>query len=62
MRPKTSNAPPAANGTIMVTGRVGQLCASAGAAKCKLPARAAANTAYALDIKSSPAKASLRTE
>src|SRR5262249_59798047 len=28
-RAKTSNAPPAANGTTMVTGRVGQSCASA---------------------------------
>jgi len=27
MRPMTSNAPPAANGTTMVTGRVGQSCA-----------------------------------
>jgi len=28
-RPTTSNAPPAANGTTMVTGRVGQSCAGA---------------------------------
>jgi hypothetical protein len=31
IRPMTSNAPPAANGTTIVTGRVGQSCAAADA-------------------------------
>src|SRR5262245_33167773 len=37
----TSNAPPAANGTMMVTGRVGQSCAGAGAAAASSVATAA---------------------
>jgi hypothetical protein len=32
MRPSTSVPPPAANGTTMVSGRLGQLCATAGLA------------------------------
>src|SRR5262245_55811578 len=30
MRPNTSPGPPAPNGTTMVTGRIGQVCAAAG--------------------------------
>src|SRR5262249_10288670 len=40
-RAMTSNAPPAANGTTMVTGRVGQSCAMAGAVATSSAATAA---------------------
>src|SRR5262249_51787828 len=40
-RAMTSNAPPAANGTTMGTGRVGQSCAIAGAAAASTAATAA---------------------
>ena len=41
MRPTVSTGPPAAYGTIMVTGRVGQSCARAAPEKARTPASAA---------------------
>ena len=41
-RARTSNAPPAANGTTIVTGRVGQSCAGADEHKATSAAAAAA--------------------
>src|SRR5262249_48993737 len=44
MRPSTSVGPPAANGMIMVSGRVGKSCAPAGPAILASAARSAPNT------------------
>ena len=48
MRPSTSVPPPGANGTTMVNGRVGQLCAAAGPAPSQQNPQTtnAASTAY----------------
>jgi hypothetical protein len=45
MRAAASTLPPAANGTITVTGRVGHCCAAAGAAAAVIAAAAANATA-----------------
>src|SRR5438874_11634705 len=60
-RAMTSKAPPAANGTTMVTGRVGHSCARAGAAHCRLAA-SATTTEHSHFILILPLDASLRLE
>jgi hypothetical protein len=48
--PMVSTGPPAAKGTIMVTGRVGQAGAAGWAPRCRLLATAATSSAAAIKI------------
>jgi hypothetical protein len=54
MRPATSLGPPAANGTTRVSGRVGQLCAAAGAMTGAWAASAVARSRRNLSINFGP--------
>src|SRR5262245_19479139 len=61
-RAKTSNAPPAANGTTMVTGRVGQSCACADEHKATSAAAAAAILILGMAVLPDWSKAPYRDE
>src|SRR5580700_5565194 len=58
-RPSTSVGPPAANGTTMVTGRVGQSCAPAVPVRASNPASAKAHRAFGMAF-SLPLRCSIR--